>query len=493
MHSRRVLAIAAAATLGGCNLAPPYSAPPPPVYSTYPEQQAGGDRRAIDLSWQEFFGDARLRAYVAAALANNRDLAIAAARIDQARAQFRIRNADRFPTLDASASATRSRVPLNSPGIVAGAPGTRAGEGPSAVTFNQYNAQVAVSAFELDFWGRVRNLSEAARRSYLASIEGATAFRLSLIADVAAAYLNVEAGDEGIRLARDTVRDRREGLAIAQLRLDAGVTSTVDYDQSTLLVTQAETELAELERTTAQARNQLLVLIGGPIAEPLPRGRPIADQGQFGPLDAGLPSSLLATRPDIRQAEQNLRAANANIGAARAAFFPSISLTGNYGFASSALGELFKGASQSWSFGGAVDLPIFDFGRRRGQLAFARAQQAELIAAYQLTVQQAFREVSDALVARRRYREQIVAQERTVTAQARLAEVAEQRYQQGIAIYLEVLDARRNLFSAQQQLIALRSTALQNGVTLYVALGGGQEPGASTVPPVGGGLEPIRE
>jgi multidrug efflux system outer membrane protein len=310
---------------------------------------------------------------------------------------------------------------------------------------------------------------------YLASIEGAEAFRLSLISNVASTYLSIVAGDEGIELAQQTLDARMEGYGIAKVRLDAGVTSSVDYQQSALLVWQAKSQLAELRRSTDQLRNELTVLIGGPVTQALPEGRSIAEQDVFGPIGAGLPSEMLINRPDVRQAEQNLRGANANIGAARAAFFPTITLTGSYGYDSPALNSLFKSASQAWSFGGSLDLPIFDWGQRKARLDLSKAQQQELIATYQKSVQTAFREVSDALVARHRFEEEIAADEETVNSNRNLAETTELRYQNGVSTYLEVLDARRDLFSAQQALIQLKSNSLQNSVTLYIALGGGQE------------------
>ena len=454
------------ALLGGCNMAPKYVQPVPPVPATFPAATSSGGEAATAVGWQRFFGDPQLKVYIAAALSNNRNLAAATARIEQARAQFRIQQAGRLPQIDSSAGATRTQAPLGSLGL-----GESMGNG--AITYNQYSVRVAASAFELDFWGRVRNLSESARSSYLATVEARRAFRLSLIGDVAATYYSIRAGEEGIALAERTVASRRQGLAIAKLRMDAGVTSSVDYDQSTALLTQAQTELADLRRTTEQQRNQLLVLIGGPTSAPTAESRPIADAGQFTALDAGLPSTLLRSRPDILQAEHQLLAANADIGAARAAFFPTISLTGAFGFISPKLEGLFDSSNQNWSFGGSAALPIFDWGKRERQLDAAKARRDELVATYQRTVQNAFREVSDALVGRQRYREQITAQERAVAAQRRLAETAILRYDNGIAIYLEVLDAERNLFSAEQQLIRLRATELQNGVSLYTALGGG--------------------
>lgn len=477
-----LLTLAATSTLAGCNFAPQYRQPVAPVSTSFPDAQAApGSRLAADIGWREFFGDQRLQTYVDAALTNNRDLAQAVARIDQARAQYRIQDAQRLPQLGLQGSGTRTRTPLNALGF-GDALGGGTGDGetpvetssPSSITFNQYNLGVAVTSFELDFWGRVRNLSDAARARYLSTVEAERAFRLSLVSQVAATYLTIRAGEERIALAERTVTTRREGLRIAKLRFDRGVTSSVDYNQSELLVTQAEAELAELRRTTGQAQNLLTVLVGGPIdPATLPAPRSINDAGQFAAIDPGLPSALIANRPDVLGAEYNLRAANADIGAARAAFFPNISLTGNYGWASSDLGDLFKSGFQSWSFGGALNLPIFDWGARKAQLNLTRAQADELVAAYQRTVQEAFREVADALVARRHFAEQIAAQERTVAAQRSLARTAQLRYGNGISIYLEVLDAERNLFAAEQQLLALRSAQLQNGVSLYVALGGG--------------------
>ncbi len=489
----RKLILLAATALAGCNFAPQYKQPVAPVSNLYPEATPAGGRLATEIGWRDFFADPQLQQYLAAALERNRDLAQSVARIEQARAQYRIQDAQRLPEIGLQARGTRTRTPLSALGFgdALGGGGTGTGDGgtgnggtdggipvdtggsPTSITFNQFNVGVAVTSFELDFWGRVRNLSDAARARYLATVEAERSFRLSLIGQVAAAYYTIRSGEERIALAERTVAARREGLRIARRRMEAGVTSSVDFDQSAILVTQAETELAELNRTTGQSRNLLTVLVGGPVEGTLPAPRPIADSGQFAGLDAGLPSALLANRPDIVAAEYQLRAANADIGAARAAFFPNIALTGNYGFASSSLGDLFGSNFQSWSFGGALNLPIFDWGRRSATLRLTRAQADELVAAYQRQVQEAFREVADALVGRRRYAEQIEAQGRAVEAQRRLARTARLRYDNGIAIYLEVLDAERNLFAAEQQLLALRAADLQNGVSLYVALGGG--------------------
>jgi multidrug efflux system outer membrane protein len=473
--------------LSGCNLAPPHVRPALPVPDNYPAEVRPGleTRQATEVGWREFFRDPRLRVLIESALENNRDLRIAVARIEEARGQYRIQDAARLPRLDVGGSATRSRTPLGSiAGIGAGAPGVGAGMGtnpdapadaaPSAVELTQYRANLGVTAFELDFWGRVRNLSDAARLSYLSTVEAERAFRLSLIRDLATAYLTSRELAERIDLADRTLASRQEGLRIARLRMDAGVTSALDYRQAETLLTQAETELASLRNSRVQTRNLVRLLVGRPITdEDLPNASTLADQGFVRDLGAGLPSALLASRPDIIGAENRLRAARANIGAARAAFFPNISLTGSLGFASTELGDLVGNDGLAWSFGPSLSLPIFDWGARRGNLTVARAREDVAVADYERTIQTAFREVSDALSGRRYLAEQIDAQERALVAQRNLASLARLRYENGVAQYIEVLDAERNLFSAEQALIALRRSELQNLVSLYVALGGG--------------------
>jgi len=469
MKWRLALSTLACIGLSACNLAPSYETPTvsiPEHYDRAPDSTESVGAQA--LTWQQFFGDEQLKFLVARGLERNRDLAMAVARIEQAKALYRVERANQFPGVDAGAGASRSQAPLSSLDPIFA-------DSRRTIQFNQYNVQVGISAFELDFWGRVRNLSEAARHRYLATVEGQRAFRLSLIANIAATYYAARAGEEGIDLAQRTVKTRTYALQIAKERLDAGVTSRVDYEQAAILLTQARTQLAELQRTTTEHWNQLWVLVDGKVDGPMPIARPIESAGQFETLSAGLPSSLIAVRPDIRQAEDLLRAANANIGVARAAFFPRIALTGSYGYASSELSELLSAPSEIWSLGASIGLPIFDWGQRRAGVALAKAQRDELVASYQKTVQTAFSEVSTALERRLRFSEQIEAQAIAVQSQRRLAETADLRYQNGISIYLEVVDARRGLFNAEQQMLQLRAAQLQNGVSLYVALGGGDE------------------
>jgi outer membrane protein, multidrug efflux system len=463
---RNALAILALGVVGACHLAPPHvrpSLPTPPVYLAATDSDVTAGARAIDVGWREFFKDPRLEALIATALEHNRDLAVAVAQIDLARGQYRIQNADRFPTPVASAGATRSHAGEAATGI----------PGAGARTVDRYSIGVGVSAFELDFWGRVRNLSEAARSQFLATVQAQRAFRLSLIQDVASTYLSsIETGEE-IRLAEATVQSRREAVRIAQVRLKAGLTSALDFHQAESLLTQAEAALAGLHLAQARLNNLLFVLVGGPVPQPLPEPLPLTQQASTMTLAAGLPSELLLARPDILEAEERLRAAEADIGAARAAFFPSISLTGTLGFASSELNNLVGADGLTWSFGPSITAPIFNRGRLHGNVTIARAQQAIAIADYEHTIQIAFQEVSNALAGRRFLADQVAAQERGTQAQRQIAALAHTRYLEGVVSYIEVLDAERNLFAAEQTLLQLRRAEADNLVALYIALGGG--------------------
>lgn len=470
------LAVAAgAALLGGCGwLAPAYRTPRPDIPPAY-DAPSGGPR-AASLGWRTVLPDPRLQALVDLALERNRDLRVATLRIAEARAQYRIERADRLPTIDARGTATRVG------GTGAGGAATAGGTGgtgiPTTGTANPdarysiYQANVGVSAFELDFWGRVRNLSEAARQSYLATEQARRAFRIGLIADVADAYLSGRELDERIALAERTVRTRSEALDIAKLRLDAGVTSALDYRQTETLLTQAQTELASLSLARAQNAHALALLLGGPEPAGLPPPRALADQAIVEDVAPGLPSELLAARPDVLEAEAALRAAGANVGAARAAFLPRISLTGLYGYASTAFAALFDADGRTWSYGPTLTVPLFAAGRNRATLDLAVVRRDLAVAGYERTVQNAFREVADALSARRYLADQFEAEQRALAAQSDRAELAQLRYSNGVANYLEVLDAERERFAAEQTVVVTRRQQLSNAVALYVALGG---------------------
>lgn len=478
--------IAAACLLAGCvNLAPAQERPALPTAAAYdPEYQPNrGGPLATEIGWREFFGDPRLQALIEAALINNRDLLQATGRIAEARATYRIQRSARLPEIGASASAIRSRTPIGSSALgavttdtdadTAGGDGSGEVDAPSAVTLTSYDLSVGVTSFELDFWGRVRSLSDAALARYLSTVAAERAFRLSLIGDVASTYFTLLETKERIDIAVATLESRREELRIAQLRLESGITSALDFRQAQALVTQAETELSALKLTLAETRNLLSVLVGGPVARELPPGLELEEQDLATNLDASLPSDLLLARPDLIAAEYDLRAARFDIGAARAAFFPSISLTGTAGFASTDLDNLVGEDGFSWRFGPSLDIPIFDLGRREANLDAAEARELIQVAAYERAVQTAFREVSDALARRRWLDEQVEAQFRNVEALEAIARLARLRYREGVARYLEVLDAERNLFAARQNLISLERRLLEAQVALYIALGGG--------------------
>ncbi len=457
--------------LSGC-LAPRHVRPDLPTPDEYAQsriEDPGAGTQASTLGWRDFFVDPRLETLISTALANNRNLVIAVAQIEEARGLYRIQRSDLLPTVVASADATRTGLGPQSAASqgIATPPG-------ASVTFDRYTVGAAIASFELDFWGRVRNLTTAARAEYLATVEATRSFHRSLIRDVALTYFALLEAGERLELAEATVDSRREGLRIAKNRLDAGVTSALDFRQAETLLTQAETELAALRFTKAQNENLLATLVGRVISEPLPEPLPLAEQARLETLAAGLPSDLLANRPDIVGAELRLRAARANIGAARAAFFPSITLTGSYGYASTELDQLVGNDRRSWSYGPSINLPLFDFGARRGNLSVAQARENIAVADYERTIQVSFQEVSDALAGRRFLAEQVRAQERATAAQRQLAELAHRRYNEGVVSYIEVLDAERNLFAAEQALLQVRRSEVSNLVALYIALGGGQ-------------------
>jgi outer membrane protein, multidrug efflux system len=462
---RSLLSLAALVLLAGCNLAPPHIRPEPPVAPVYAvtDSEVASGTRAFAIGWREFFPDPRLTALIATALERNRDLAVAVARVEEARGFHRVESAARLPTAVVGADATRTRTSAAASGI----------PGAGSVTVNRYAVDVGVSAFELDFWGRVRNLSEAARAEFLSTVQAQRAFRLSLIREVVSAYLFSLEAAEGIRLAEATLASRREAVRIAKVRMEAGLTSALDYYQAESLLSQAEAALAGQRLNLSRDNSLLQVLVGGPLAGPLPEGLPLTRQMSAVAIAAGLPSDLLLYRPDVIAAEERLRASEANIGAARAAFFPSISLTGVLGFASTSLGSLFGSDGLTWSVGPSANLPIFNRGRLQGNRDVAEARRDIAVASYERTVQGAFREVADALAGRRYLADQVAAQERGTRAQREIASLAQTRYREGVVGYIEVLDAERNLFAAEQSLLQLRRAEADNLVALYVALGGG--------------------
>lgn len=446
-----------ALAMAGCTLAPRYERPAPPVAAQYPAGDSVPARDAVELGWREMFTDARLQALIAAALENNRDLRTAVLNAERAQALYRVQRAGQLPQIDAQGSLTRGRTPADLSATGA------------AVTGSEYQVGLGITAFELDLFGRVHSLKDAALAEYLATAEARDAARIALIAEVAKAWLADLALREQLDLARKTLEARSEALTLARQRYEAGASSALDLKQVETLVESARVAVATLTRRSAQAGNALSLVVGAPVV----RGEDaslLSDQQFVANLPAGLPSQLLAQRPDLRAAERRLQSANASIGAARAAFFPRISLTAGIGSTSS---ELFEAGSRNWSFVPQITLPIFDAGRNRANLRVSQVDRDLAVAGYERSIQAAFREVADALVARGSFEEQVEAQERLRQGQADRLQLAEQRYKAGIASYLDVLDAQRELFDAEQDLVEARQQRLLNLVDLYRALGGG--------------------
>ncbi|VCU72542.1 Outer membrane protein OprM precursor [Pigmentiphaga humi] len=464
--SKTLMAAAIAALLGGCSLMPEYERPAAPVeadFSAHGAAAASGQQLAADIGWRQFFGDPRLQRLVDVALENNRDLRVAVLNIEIARAQYGVTRADQFPTLSGNANGTRQRTPAD-----------LSYSGRAAVG-STYQVNLGVTAYELDLFGRVRSLSAAALNQYLATEESRRSTQISLIAQLANAYLNERASDELLALAERTLKTRQESYDLIKLRYDAGAASGLEFQQAESLIQSARAEHAVAERSKAQATNAIVLLIGQPLPAGLPPPRPLHEQSLMTDVPVGLSSQLIERRPDVRAAEQQLRSANANIGAARAAFFPRISLTGSFGTASSQLSGLFDSGSHAWSFAPQISLPLFDAGRNRANLDLAEARKNVAVANYEKSIQTAFREVADALDAKGSYDMQIQAQQALVEASQRSFELSDMRYRNGVESYLTLLDAQRSLFTAEQGLLQARTQRLNNLVALYKSLGGGWE------------------
>lgn len=452
-------AFAAALVLAGCSMTPEYQRPVLPVPEAWPADAPAAAAPSKPVDWAGFFPDERLRALIKLSLEHNRDLRIATARVAEAQALYGIQRADRLPTVNVGGSLARSRTPAD-----LSATGT-------SIVSQRADLNVGLPAFELDFWGRVASLSESAKASYLATEQAERSFRLSLIASVADAYLALAEAQERYVLAQATLESRAQTRELVDRRRQAGLAGDLDFLQADAAYEGARAELAALQRQQSAARNYLRALVGVEPKE-LPAGKALAEQGISLEQQADLPAQVLVRRPDVLAAEQRLLAANANIGAARAAFFPRIALTASAGTASRELDGLFKDGSEAWSFTPSITLPIFDYGRRSANLDLATVRKDIAVAEYERTVQQAFREVADLLVARGQLAEQLKAVEAQERSQQRAADIAEARYRQGVGSFLEVLDAQRQLFAVRQGLIQLRRTQWSTAAQLYKALGG---------------------
>jgi multidrug efflux system outer membrane protein len=452
------------ALIGGCTLEPRYIRPAPPVPTPWPAGPAyAAPADAPVADWRDVFPDPRLRAVIEQALANSRDLRVAIAQIEAARAQYHVQRAALLPTIDASAGATTGRDYTGLPPSLGGAYQNE----------TLYTASVGTTAYELDLFGRIRSLTKAALEAYLATEEARRTVQITLVAQVASDYLTLAADSSLLAVSQETVASGQANLDLAQRRMRGGVASQLDVSNAETVVEQAHADVARYTTQVAQDRNALDLVVGAPVAaENLPSG--VDDPAtRLGAVPDALDSQVLLRRPDVRQAELTLKSANANIGAARAAFFPQISLTGSGGVTSVSLASLFTGGAAVWSFAPTITLPIFDAGANRGNLDYAKAQDRIDVAEYEKAIQTAFREVSDALAQRGTIGENLRAERGLVAAAAESLRLAEALYARGSDSYLDVLTAQRTLYSAQQALISTELVAATNVVTLYKVLGGG--------------------
>lgn len=475
MHKHALIAAAVAFLAAGCTMAPRYERPAAPVAPSFPtggvyETQPGmggtstngrsaSGATATDIGWRDFFVDPRLQRLVEIALKNNRDLRVSVLNVDAARAQYQITRAELFPAINGVGTESRTRVP------------EALHTGPSN-PYSVYNVGLSAS-WEIDFWGRIRSLKDQALAQYLSTAQARKAAEISLVSQVADQYLTMLADDDLLQVTQATLKTAQDSYNLTKVQFENGTGTELDLRQAETVLETAKANLQAQERARAQAENALVLLIGEPMPADLPQGLPLGAQNLLTDIPAGLPSDLLTRRPDIMEAEQTLLAANANIGAARAAFFPKISLTGSFGTESLTLGGLFKAGTAAWTFAPQITLPIFQGGANVANLNLANVQKRIEIANYEKAIQSAFREVADGLAARGTYDQQIAALERNTFANQRRLDLSDLRYRNGVDSYLTVLTAQTDLYSSQQSLISARLARWTNLVDLYRALGGG--------------------
>ena len=453
-------ALAAALLLfSSCTMAPKYMRPDAPIPNTY-GAGASGAGGALP-AWKEFVRDVPMQRVVELALQNNRDLRISMLNIEKTRNMYRIQRADLLPTIAGGASASNQRVP-----------GDISGTGESAVV-RQYSASLGFSSFELDLFGRIRSLSNQALETYYSAEEDALTAQLSLIAETSGMYLQLVADRELLDITRETYANRQSQYKLILSKMQAGVASDLEVSQTKSLMEEARSSMARYEARVGQDLNFLVLLVGAPLPTDLPEVRKLKDVASLPDLPEGLPSALLERRPDIRAAEHQLKGYNANIGAARANFFPTITLTGAVGTLSTDYDNLFQGPARTWSFMPQLYLPIFDTGRNIAKLKVAETDRDIAVATYEKTIQSAFREVGDALVQRAYIGDQLSAERALVESTGKSYRLAMARYDVGVDSYLNVLDSQRSLYAAQQSLIGTLLLRESNALSLYKALGGG--------------------
>ena len=460
--STLAIALLASVSLSACaSMAPKYERPALPVAQAWPNGAPASGPSAGDLAWRDVIQDPRLQRVIDLALAQNRDLRAAIANIEQARAQYRVQRANLLPAVNVSLSESRQRLPADVSGV--GVP----------LNTDAYNASVGVSGYELDLFGRVRSLSNAALQTFFSVEENRRAAQISIVAEVAVDYLTLAADQDQLKLARDTLKSRDDALQLTRKRFEGGATSQLDVRQAETLAEQARSDAATLVAQVDLDRNALRLVVGAEIpAELLPTAG-LNDIRLRADLPAGLPGDVLTKRPDVLSAEHVLQSQNANIGAARAAFFPRVTLTGAAGTASTDLTGLFGAGSGAWSFAPQISLPIFNGGANKANLEGARAARDVALAQYEKAIQTAFRDVADALAVQATIRDRLAAQERLVAAATDTQRLSQARYDRGVDSYLSLLDAQRTVYGAQQTLLNTRLAAATNRISLYRALGGG--------------------
>ena len=469
---RKLTTLGLMASLTACSLAPPYARPETPVPPSWPVGDAyltSSEAALPTVRYQDIFRDQRLQSIIAQALSNNRDLRIAAANIAIARGQYRIQRAELLPEVDASAGVTARNGGGSTGTTTTGGTTTGSAGGGTRTTFD---ANVGITAFEIDLFGRIRSLTTAAQNRYFATEAAARATRLTLIGDIADAWLAYGSDKSLLKIAQDTAASAAKSVDLTRKRLDGGIAPRTDLRQAQLVLDTAKADLAEQTTALAQDVNALQLLVGAPVDPALLPGSIDEAAATVAELPAGLDSSVLLRRPDVVEAEYSLRAANADIGAARAELFPRITLTGLIGFASNALGALFAGGAFNWSAGGAASYPIFRAGAGRANVDVSKAQRDFALATYEKSIQTAFSEVANALARRGTITDQLNATRDLQAAAADNYTLSDARYRGGIDSFLQSLDAQRSLYSAQRTLVTTQLTRASNLITLYRVLGG---------------------
>lgn len=472
---RRVfLLLVAVAVVSGCSMAPTYVRPQMPVEAKWPEPAAltpDGKNAVALMGWKQFFPDKQLQLLIQLALENNRDLRVTAYNIERARALYRIQRAEQLPAVSGTGSGTSQRVPA-----------VLSNTGEEMIT-REYSATVGLSSFELDFFGRIQSLKDEALEQFLATEEAYRSARISLVAEVAVARLTLAADEESLAIAKATLASQQDTYNMIKRRFELGVSSELQLSQAQTSVDAARVDIARYTNQVAADRNALTLIVGATIPEELLTHKSMSEFVLPDELPVGLPSEVLLLRPDILRAEHELKAANANIGAARASFFPSISLTASVGYASNELSDLFSNATRIWNFIPRVNLPIFEWGATMARLDVSEVDKQIAVAQYESAIQQAFREVADALVQRRTVVDQLEAQRSLVGAATKAYELSSARFDKGVDSFLEVLDSQRYMYSSQLNLVSVRLLQETNRVLLYKVLGGGWV--ADTVQPSG--------